>query len=250
MYLLETGNTTLMPVIQAIEAELALKQGRIAQASQWAAQLDPVPPLTSMVELFCPHLTLVRIWMAQNTHESLQRAAGLLEGAREFVESTHNSRFLIEVLALQALLKDVQGDREAALELLAKAVFLAEPGGFVRLFVDLGPPMARLLSELRQRDVAPDYVSQSLMAFETTDDGPKVTEPAIRQSSPLVDPLTPREMEVLGLLGRHLTNTEIAKRLVVSPSTVKTHTLSIYRKLEVRGRRQAVARAKELNILP
>jgi LuxR family maltose regulon positive regulatory protein len=257
MYLLETGNTTLMPVIQAIEAELALKQGRIAQASQWAAQLDPVPPLTSMVELFCPHLTLVRIWMAQNTHESLQRAAGLLEGAREFVESTHNSRFLIEVLALQALLKDVDGDRGTALELLAQAVTLAEPGGFIRLFVDLGPQMARLLAGLHRQDVAPVYVSQILGAFETTDDGQKTTDPTVRRSlivgglsSPLVDPLTPRELEVLVLLDRHLTNNEIAEELVVSPSTVKTHTLNIYRKLVVHSRKQAVARARELSILP
>ena len=255
MYMLETGNTTLMPVIQAIQAELALRQGRIAQASQWAAQLDPVPPLTPMAEVFSPHLTLVKIWMAQNTPASCQSAADLLDEVREFVEATHNTRFLIEVLALQALLKDVQGESEAALEPLAQAVSLAEPGGFVRLFVDLGPPMARLLSELCQRDVAPEYVSQILMAFETTDDRRKTTEPSthlpssVGPPSRLVEPLTPRELEVLCLLGQHLTNTEIAEELVVSPSTVKTHTLNIYRKLDVRGRKQAVARARELGLL-
>jgi LuxR family maltose regulon positive regulatory protein len=251
MFLLETRNTTLMPVIQAFQAELALRQGRIAMASQWAAQLDPVPPLTPMVELFSPHLTLVKVWLAQDTPASRGRAADLLDRAREFVETTHNTRFLIEVLALQALLKEGQGKRQSALELLEQAVVLAEPGGFVRLFVDLGPPLDQVLDRLRwqegaQGSVAVDYVIQILNAFEARAGGQTADATS---SSALIEPLTPRELEVLALLGQHLTNREIAEELVVSPSTVKTHTLNIYRKLGVNGRKQAVARATELGIL-
>ncbi len=170
---------------------------------------------------------------------------------REFVETTHNTRYLIEVLALQALLQERQGQRQSALELLEQAVVLAEPGGFIRLFVDLGPPLDQLLDRLRWQEgakgsVAVDYVTQILNAFEAKAGGQTADATS---SSPLVDPLTPRELQVLALLGRHLTNKEIAAELVISTGTVKTHTLNIYRKLGVRKRREAVARAQELNIL-
>jgi LuxR family maltose regulon positive regulatory protein len=253
-FLVETGNTSLMPLIQSFQAEIALRQGRVAQAGLWAAQLDPIPPLTPIHGFFSPHLTLVKIWLAQDTPASRRQAADLLDTSREFLETTRNTRFLIEVLALQALLQDGQGERGAALELLEQAVALAEPGGFIRLFVDLGPPLERLLDRLRWQGVAPDYIGQILAASGTKDKGPKTKgqhpSSILRPSSDLAEPLTPRELEVLALLGRHLTNQEIAEALVVSPSTVKTHTLNIYRKLEVHGRKQAVARAIELDILP
>jgi LuxR family maltose regulon positive regulatory protein len=259
MFMLETGNTTLMPVIQAFQAELALRQGQTATAGQWAAHLDPVPAMTPMVELFSPHLTLVKVWLAQDTPASRQQAADLLDVSRRFVESTHNMRFLIEVLALQALLEDVQGEGRTALELLEQAVELAEPGGFMRLFVDLGRPMERLLTELYRRGVAAEYIARILVAIEETrqgtgDEGRATDSGSLSSightSSPLIEQLTPRELDVLVLLEHHLTNNEIAEELVVSPSTVKTHTLNIYRKLEVHGRKQAVAKARELGLLP
>jgi LuxR family maltose regulon positive regulatory protein len=250
--MLETGNTTLMPLIQAFQAEIAVRQGRFAMASQWAARLDPVPPLAPMVGLFSPHLSLVRVWLAQDTAASRQQAADLLDRSRELVESTHNTRFLIEVLALQAVLKDRRGERQGALQLLGQAVALAEPGGFIRLFADLGLPMASLLEQLRDQGMAVEYITSILTAFEAEDDtlagaGGRTTEVAL--SSALVESLTPRELDVLALLGRRLTNKEIAAELVISPETVKTHTLSIYRKLNVRNRRQAVAKARELGLL-
>jgi LuxR family maltose regulon positive regulatory protein len=263
-FMVETGNTTLMQVIQAFQAEIVLRQGQIATASQWATHLDPIPPLTPMVELFAPHLTLVKVWLAQDTSASRGQAADLLGEFRQFAESTHNTRFLIEALALQALIYHTEGDEPSALAALEQAIALAEPGGFIRLFVDLGPPMARLLAELHRLDVAREYIAQILAAFGTKDDadadiadakssslvvGPS-SSPVLSKAEGLIEPLTPRELEVLALLNRHLTNQEIAEELVVSPSTVKTHTLNIYRKLEVHGRKQAVAKAKELHILP
>jgi LuxR family maltose regulon positive regulatory protein len=252
--MLETGNTSLLPVALAFQAELALLQGQIAVASQWAARLDPVPPLSPMYGLFAPHLTLAKIWLAQDTPASRGRAGELVERVRAFCESTHTTRFLIEALALQASLHDGEGDEVAALAALERAITMAEAGSFTRLFVDLGPPLDRLLERLRRQGVAPEYISRILIASETTDDAEadirrRMTEPANGPSSPLVEDLTPRELEVLALLGQHLTNKEIAERLVISPETVKSHTLSIYRKLDVRKRQQAVARAKELDIL-
>jgi LuxR family maltose regulon positive regulatory protein len=248
-FMLETGNTTLMPLIRSFEAEIALRQGHVARASQWAALVDPIPPFRPVYGFFWPHLTLVKIWLAQNTPASLSQAADLLDAAREFVETTHNTRFLIEVLALQALVNDMLGERQAALDLLEQALTLAEPGSFVRLFVDLGSGLIPLLDRLRQQGLAPDYVGQILAAFRDPDlAGSTIVH---RESSPQdpIETLTPRELEVLALLARHLTNKEIAAELVISPETVKTHTLNIYRKLDVRKRQHAVATARELGFL-
>jgi LuxR family maltose regulon positive regulatory protein len=250
-FMLETGNTTLLPQAQAFQAELALMQDRVAAAGQWAAKLDPVPPLSPAYGIFSPHLTLVKVWLAQNTPASREKAGDLLGRLQTFFASIHNNHFLIETLALQALLRSAEGDEPAALSALKQAITLAEPGGFIRLFVDLGPSMARLLEQLHQEGVAAAYLSRILAAFETK--GARLAAEGGRASSAqdasLVDPLTPRELEVLALLARHLTNKQIAEELVISPGTVKTHTLRIYQKLDVRGRQQAVARARELHIL-
>jgi LuxR family maltose regulon positive regulatory protein len=250
-FVLETGNTTLLPQARAFQAELALMQGRVATAGQWAAQLDLVPPLSPAYGIFSPHLTLVKVWLAQNTPASRQKAGDLLGRLQTFFPSIHNNRFLIETLALQALLRSAEGDETAGLSALKQAITLAEPGGFIRLFVDLGPSMARLLEQLRHQGMAPAYISRILAAFETKG-APQAAEggrAGSAQDASLVDPLTPRELEVLALLARHLTNKQIAEELVISPGTVKTHTLRIYQKLDVRGRQQAVARARELHIL-
>jgi LuxR family maltose regulon positive regulatory protein len=250
-FMLETGNTTLLPLLRSFEAEIALQQGQVAKASQWAALLDPPPPFRPVYGFFWPHLTLVKTWLAQDTDSSLKAAAVMLTAAKAFVEITHNTRFLMDVLALQALLNERQGQQQSALELLERAIVLAEPSGFIRLFVGLGPPLDLLLERLRWQDgtkgtVAVDYVTQILSAFKMKAGGQTTDAMA---STALDELLTPREREVLTLLRQLKTNTEIASQLVISPSTVKTHTLNIYRKLDVNGRKQAVARAQELDIV-
>ena len=176
-FLLEAENTYLLPVAQAFEAELALMQGQLATANQWAARLDPLPTLTPIFGIFSPHLTLVKVWLAQDTPVSRGQAADLLEKVKGFVEATHNTRFLIEVLALQALLYDTQEKRETALTLLAQAVELAQPGGFIRLFVDLGPQMAYLLAALKSQDSGLQlYTDQILAAFEKAEGGRRKDE--------------------------------------------------------------------------
>jgi LuxR family maltose regulon positive regulatory protein len=249
-FMLETGNTTLLPVAQAFKAEIDLAQGQLAKANQWAAQFDSIPPLAPLTRFYEPHLTLIKIWLAQNTPDKRQQAADSLDQLKEYTESTHNTRFLAEVLALQAILQAAEDNEPSALTLLEEAIELAQPGGFIRLFVDLGPPIGGLLDELHRRGVAPDYIAQILAAFPDSVLGDETIEPRQSAIQNLVQPLTKRELEVLALLNRHLTNKEIAEELVVSPSTVKTHTLNIYRKLEVHGRKRAVAKARELGILP
>jgi LuxR family maltose regulon positive regulatory protein len=255
-FMLETGNTTMMPLIQAFQAEIALRQGHLAEAGRWAALLDPIPPFQPVYGFFSPHLTLVKIWLAQDTPASRQQAADLLEDVRGFFETTHNTRFLIDALALQALLNEAQGQFQTALAALKQALALAQPGGFIRLFVDLGPPLARLLAEFKphNNDMS-QYVDQILAAFEEDEGGRRQEEkdniqPSAFSIQPLIEPLTNRELDIVELLAQRLSNQEIADRLFISPHTVKTHNKNIFAKLNVKNRRQAIARARELGLIP
>ena len=243
-FFLESGNTTLLPTILALQAEMALKQGRLSAASQWAENFDPVPPLAPMPYFMAPHLTLVKVWLAQNTSDSQRKAAQLLNQLDEYLASTHNTRFLIDTLALQALLEHANGDQTAAMAALEHALRLAQPGSFIRVFVDLGSEMADLLSQIKPDRNLSQFVERILAAFP--EDQIQNRQSASRH---LPEPLTNREQQILELLVRRLTNTEIAAQLGIAPTTVKGHTLKIYQKLEVNGRRQAVEKAITLGLL-
>jgi LuxR family maltose regulon positive regulatory protein len=151
---------------------------------------------------------------------------------------------------LQALATQAGGDTTQAMVTLEQALTLAESGGFIRMFVDKGPPMARRLYEALSREIAPDYVRRLLAAFPSAE--PEQPDPSKSQvpESELVEPPSERELEVLQLIAKGLTNPEIASRLFIALNTVKTHTRNMYGKLDVRSRTQAVARARALGILP
>ena len=246
-FLRETRSEGLIPVAQAFQMELAARQGDLGAASQWATTIGPLLPLTLMPYFYAPQLTLPKILLAQNTPSSRKLAAAELARLHAFVTATHNTCFTIQVLALQALLYHAQGNEQDALAVLRQAVTLAQPGGFVRLFVDLGPALADLLGRLVPLDVAPNYVAELLRAF--------AAEASIRQPLPvtqaeLVEPLTRREQEILVLLAQRLTAKEIAQKLIISDQTVKRHRANIYQKLGANSRRQAIAAAIAFGILP
>jgi LuxR family maltose regulon positive regulatory protein len=246
-FLRKTRSEGLVPLAQGFQAELAARQGDLGAARHWATTIGPFLPLGLMPYFYAPQLTLPKILLAQDTPASREQAAAVLSRLHAFVTATHNTRFTIEVLALQALLHDAQGDERAALARLQEAVSLAEPGGFIRLFVDLGPRLARLFTRLRQTSVAPGYTGQILQAFGQS--APAVPHPKPMDRTEQVEPLTDREREVLALLAQRLTDKEIAQTLVISPLTVKRHTSTIYQKLQVNGRREAVAEATRLGLL-
>jgi LuxR family maltose regulon positive regulatory protein len=154
--------------------------------------------------------------------------------------------------ALQALAAPTPDE---ALAFLTESLTLAEPAGYVRTFLDAGEPMAALLRQAVSRGTGTEYADKVLAAFEgeTKDERRKTKEtPAsfvVRPSS-LVEPLSERELDVLHLLAERQTNQEIAHALCVSVNTVKTHLKNIYGKLGVNNRRQAVATATELDLLP
>ena len=143
---------------------------------------------------------------------------------------------------LQALARRARGDIPAALATLQRALSLAEPEGYVRIFVDEGPPMASLLRAAVKRGIAPNHVRRLLAALDKTEH----LNPA---KQGLIEPLSERELDVLRLLGTDLRGPDIARELVVSLSTVRTHTSRIYAKLGVNNRRAAVRRAQELALL-
>jgi LuxR family maltose regulon positive regulatory protein len=152
--------------------------------------------------------------------------------------------YVIEILALQALALQRQGDILPAVTALERALSLAKPEGYVRIFVDEGEPMAELLRHAAYRGIAPTYVAKLLAAFEL--EGLAVSPSNLQ---PLIEPLSERELEVLRLLTTHLSSTEIADELVISVNTVRSHIKSIYSKLNVHSRMDAVQRARELELL-
>ncbi len=149
---------------------------------------------------------------------------------------------VIEILVLQALAHEAQGNMTSALAPLERALNLAEPEGYIQIFEDEGLSMAALLREAAKRGIAPNYMSQLMAAF-----GP--AEARMPVTLPLIEPLSERERQVLELLGTELSGPEIARKLMVSLNTVRTHTQNIYNKLGVNNRRAAVRRAEELDLL-
>jgi LuxR family maltose regulon positive regulatory protein len=187
-----------------------------------------------------------RVHLAQGDPDA---ALALLEPLRRDLESKNWKDERLRVMVLQAVALQAQDAGDRAVPLLAEVVALAEPGGFVRLFVDEGPPMAELLAGVAARGVLPDYVARLRAALDAAGrprpDAPSHTPQA---GSP-VEPLSPRELEVLRLIAQGLSNREIGQRLYLALSTVKGHNLQIFGKLQVQRRTEAVARARELGLL-
>ena len=243
-FCLEMEHPAILSFARAFQAELALRQGQLDKAVLWAAQVDPAALSKLMPYIYQPQMTIPQIWLAEGSPDSLRRAEIELHRLYEIVTPTHNIPCQIQVLAMQALLYQSQNKTLAAEEALVHALQLAQPGGFIRTFVDLGSQMAVLLKHIYMQGHAPAYLQQILDAFPVSKPKQNNTPPMM-----LIESLTEREMEVLSLLAQRLSNKEISKMLVISTETVKRHTSNIYQKLEVKNRRQAVAKAYTLNLL-
>jgi LuxR family maltose regulon positive regulatory protein len=232
--------------ITALKTRVWLRQGKLSEAAEWVREqgLSASDDLSYLHEF--DHIALARVLIAQHKYGQagggILEAAGLLERLYQEAELSGRTGSLIEILILKALVYEARDDVSRALIFLERALTLAEPEGYVRLFVDEGPPMAALLREAAKRGIAPNYVSQLRAAFGHAEDRVAVTQL-------LIEPLSERELDVLKLLSTDLSGPEIALNLMVSLATVRTHTQNIYTKLGVNNRRTALRRAEELNLL-
>jgi LuxR family maltose regulon positive regulatory protein len=239
-------NPEVRPV-PAVRARLRLRRGELDEAEAWARErhLSPDDELSYLHEF--EHVTLARLLLARHRRDrdggALDDALGLLERLLSAAQDGRRGGSVLEILILQALAHQARGDVPAALAGLERAVRLARPEGYVRLFAEEGPPMAPLLKALPRQSSAAGYVRRLLAATTRTQH-----RPAPGQA--LVEPLSDRELDVLRLLGTDLDGPDIARALSVSLSTVRTHTRNIYAKLGVTSRRAAVRQAHELNLLP
>ena len=189
------------------------------------------------------HLVLARLLIATDRPEE---ALTLLEPLLPMMEQQGRIDFVTQIQVLKAMAFQAQDSTGQALTALACALSLAEQGGLVRVFLDEGQPVARLLYEAAGRGIAPEYAGRLLAAFP---DAEPVAKPAQPQDK-MIEPLSEREIEVLRLIGEGFSNQEIAQELYLSVNTVKAHTYNIYGKLNVHSRTQAVAKARTLGILP
>jgi LuxR family maltose regulon positive regulatory protein len=224
-----------MAEVVAAQVRTLLHQGNLEAAAHLAETHD-LP------------ISQARVHLAQGDTAA---ALAVLEPLRQQVEAKRWQDERLKVMVLQAVAHHAHGEQDQALQVLGDALALAEPGGFIRTFVDEGPPMARLIYEAAARGIMPDYTRKLLAAFEAEEqksEGKSYLPPA-PPSQPLIEPLSERELEVLQLIAEGLTNQEIANRLYLSLNTVKVHTRNINGKLGVHNRTQAVARARVLGIL-
>jgi LuxR family maltose regulon positive regulatory protein len=239
----QNGFTFCWPEVVAAQVLVSLRQGDLAAAAQ-LAQTHDLP------------ISQARVHLAQ---EDAAAALAALEPLRQQMEAKGWQDKTLKVMLLQAVALHVHGDKDRALQLLEDALALAEPGGFIRTFVDEGIPMAQLLLEAAAREIMPDYTRKLLAAFEdaTSEKGHRTElapSSSVTRSGPpspvrLVEPLSQRELEVLQLIAQGFSNREISERLFLALSTVKGHNRNIFGKLQVQRRTEAVARAHELGLL-
>jgi LuxR family transcriptional regulator, maltose regulon positive regulatory protein len=237
---------------------LLLANGEVAEAARWVRQRGLGAAAEPSYAREREYLVLARVLLAEQAPE---RALELLGRLHDLAAAQRRLGSVIEIRALQALALADSGDERAALAALAEALRLAAPEGYVRVFVEEGAPMASLLGRLaapaqRERDVAagnapPEYLARLLAAFQPA--AARTAQPAGRAGAGplpgLVEPLSARELEVLQLLATGRSNQQIAEELVVALDTVKKHVSHILDKLGVANRTQAVAHARELQLL-
>jgi LuxR family maltose regulon positive regulatory protein len=223
-----------MPDIAAAQVLTLLRQGHLVAAAQLAATHD-LP------------ISLARVHLAQGDPAT---ALAVLLPVRQRAEAKGCADEQLMVMVLQAIAHHAQGEMDTAVQLLSEALALAAPGGFIRLFVDEGVPMARLLYDALAHGVEPASIRRLLAAFPAVEPAQTTALPVSGRESEWVEPLSAREREVLQLIAEGLTNQDVAARLYLSLHTVKVHARNIYAKLGVTSRTQAVAKGKALGILP
>lgn len=221
-----------LPEIAAAKVSVLLRQGQVSAAAQLVQQYD-LP------------LCQARVLIAQGEPSA---ALAKLEILRQQMEAKGWADERFKVMILQTIALHANGEKDKAMELLSEVLARAESEGFIRSFLNEGPRMAELLSMAAVQGIRLDYANKLLAAFESEPEGEQLPAPAPKRSS-LIDPLSPRELEVLQLIAQGLSNQEICKRLFLALDTVKGHNRRIFEKLQVKRRTEAIVRAQELDLI-
>ena len=230
-------------ISRARDARLRLRRGEVKAASRWAegAGLSVLDEVT--IENRPVYAAFAQILIAE---ERLDEALTLLTRMLEVLEASGALSYAIDTMTLIALVLQSQGNEKQALETLEHALALAEPEQYVRTFIGKGESMEKLLQMAAAQGVYPSYVNSLLQSLADEAGEPTTIEPSLHE---MIDALSDRELQVLRLLNTSLPSTEIAQELIISPNTVRSHIKSIYSKLDVHRRSEAVKRAKELGLL-
>jgi len=238
--------------IAARKTRVWVAHGRLDEALGWArAQGLTVDDELSYLHEF-DHITLARVLLARyrsgRPDVSISEAVVLLERLLKAAQEGGRNASVIEILVLQAIACHAQGDLPAALLPLQHALALAEPEGYVRMFLDEGSSMKQLLREASARGIMPEYTDNLLAAFEA-ERRRSEAKPAPPPAQLLVESLSQRELGILQLIAQGLSNREIGERLFLALDTVKGHNRRLFDKLQVQSRTEAIARARELGLL-
>jgi len=233
-------------LVAAHQAKFSLGFGEIEPAIEWLSETDLKANSPIDLSRDIEFLTLARVFIAQN---KLDEGLALLERISEISNKIGKKYTALEAMILQAEAFFIREDTEKAMERLEQALTLGEAEEYTQIFVDEGPPMARLLYDALSRGIVPDYVQKLLAAFpvEKSEQLPKPHPQS--QESEWIEPLSDRELEVLQFIAEGLSRQEIATRLVLSLNTVKTHARNIYGKLGVNNQMQAVGKARAFGLL-
>jgi LuxR family maltose regulon positive regulatory protein len=255
-----TGQPGWIALIHLLRAGIQISQSRaernpaaLEDATRWARDFGLLSgwregfeeKLPGLHRCEFPYLIVARILTAQgDSATALELLAGIFEGA----ERSGRVHSVLEILVLEAVIRHGRGEQEAAVDRLRRALPLAEPEGFVRIFVDEGPELAGLIREAAAGVVSPDYARRLFEAFGTGE--PEELAAAVPPHPPEPsEALSEREVEVLRLIATGLSNADAGRKLFIAPSTVKKHLENIYAKLGTRNRTQAIARAREAGLL-
>ena len=247
----ELGDPVYVDIAQSCRARCDVLRGDATNALVWAGGTSAPPEFAEMfMWMEVPALTRARVQIALGSDESLNLANDLLEKSIERMRKWNLVNQSIEAHALRSLALDKLGREQEASHCLDETLALAAPGGWVRPFLELGPPMAALMARAEQRIGATDFSQHVLSLFNSEPASRSIpTAPrslTMNSDGAIREPLTNREVAILELLAQRLQNKEIATRLFVSPETVKSHLKRIFQKLDVHNRRDAAAIARQI----
>lgn len=252
----QLGNAGLLATAKAFQIELSLREGRKRPAEQWLSQLKS-SSISPVYRMYSPYITEVKAGLMTDSEKLTEQARARIDELIAFFRKTHHLPMLIELHALAAIAAEKQKLPDIADEHCSQALRIGSQGRFIGLFRSVGSALLPLLKRQTGQEINPTYLEKISSTLTPPDRLKSVGTPRSMPDAQIVQqttkgskwkPLSDRELEILSLLRQRLSNKEIASELYISINTVKRHIINIYQKLEVHNRREAVAKAEEIDL--